>query len=404
MIYETLLDDDLYKYTMGSAFWHMHRDVKAQYVYKCRSTDVDLSIIQNKLIEEISYMEDVVLNKQEADWLYKNTRVTQDYIQEFLRPLRRDAKQLIIKNDKSANGGISIATDPDVPLCEASLWEMPVMSIISELYFKELYGSKYDKVIARMKRNLESSASKLLSVIEKEESPVAYTFSEFGTRRRISREFQRWSLEMLSDKLGDHLVGTSNMRLAKEKDITAVGTMAHEWIMLYQALVHPVDSQKKAIEDWIEFYRGWNGIVLTDTLGSKKWEKDFDAKMQKLYIGQRHDSGDPYEWAEKRIQSYLNHNIYPRDKTLLFSDGLDLMSSYRLSQAFSDRINVTHGIGTSLSNPKTNIPGIYHSAISQVFKISRVNGRPVAKLSDNPDKAQCPDNTHLEYMKWASKQ
>jgi nicotinate phosphoribosyltransferase len=173
-----------------------------------------------------------------------------------------------------------------------------------------------------------------------------------------------------------------------------------EAFMLYQALVHPEDSQGKFLKDWIEFYRGWLGICLTDTLGPKKWDRDFTRDLMIDYTGQRHDSGDPYKWGNERIAAYEREKIDSKEKTLLFSDNLTFDKALDLTKTFGDRINVSHGIGTYISN---NIPSVpEHRALNQVIKIVRANGRPVAKLSDDPMKAQCEDEIFLNYIRHIS--
>jgi nicotinate phosphoribosyltransferase len=190
------------------------------------------------------------------------------------------------------------------------------------------------------------------------------------------------------------------MFLAKKHGIKTVGTQAHEAFMLYQALVHPEDSQKKFLKDWIEFYRGWLGICLTDTLGPKKWDRDFTRDLMIDYTGQRHDSNDPYMWGNERLAAYVREGIDPKEKTLLFSDNLNFDKALDLTRTFGDRTNVSHGIGTYISN---NIPSVpEHKALNQVIKIVGANGRPVAKLSDDPMKSQSEDEIFLGYMRHIS--
>jgi nicotinate phosphoribosyltransferase len=326
----------------------------------------------------------------------------------FLKDFRFDPTQVSIKKiDK--NPGLEIRING--PVEEASLWEMPLMSAISELYFLKKYGKDYQDILDVAKKDLDKKIDQLILSLNSEKviceedgssHPVLdFKFSEFGTRRRISRAFQSHAIAQLKYRLPECLVGTSNMFFAKEYGIKAVGTQAHEAFMLYQAMVHPEDSQKRFLKNWIEFYRGWLGICLTDTLGPKKWDRDFTRDLMIDYNGQRHDSGDPYKWGQDRIKAYVRENIDPKEKTLLFSDNLNFDKALNLSRVFGDKINVSHGIGTYITN---NIPSIpEHKSLNQVIKIVRANDRPVAKLSDDPMKAQCEDSIFLEYMKHISK-
>ena len=152
-----------------------------------------------------------------------------------------------------------------------------------------------------------------------------------------------------------------------------------------------------ALKDWIEFYRGWLGIALTDTLGSNQWDRDFDKTLMIDYTGQRHDSADPYKWADRRLAAYKREEIDPKEKSFLFSDNLTFSKAFDLSATYENKINVSHGIGTFIT---CDIPSVYeHKPLNQVVKIVWANGRPVAKTSDDPTKAQCEDETYLNYVK-----
>jgi len=396
-MYKSHLDNDVYKFHMGAFFWHNFRGIPTEYAYKCRDTKINLLCIADELEDAIQDMNKVRLQADEQRWLFESTKVTQDYLVNFLKKFSFNPSQITIKRI-DINPGISIRIKG--PLEEASLWEMPLMSTISELYFRKKYGDRYDAVIELAKKDL---ANKILNLISdlKIEPKVNFSFSEFGTRRRISLDFQDLAVRLLQVSMPDCLVGTSNMLLAKKHGIKAVGTQAHEAFMLYQALVHPEDSQQKFLKDWIEFYRGWLGICLTDTLGPKKWDRDFTRELMIDYTGQRHDSGDPYKWGEDRLAAYERECLNPKEKTLLFSDNLTFDKALNLTRTFGDRINVSHGIGTYISN---NIPSMpEHKSLNQVIKIVRANDRPVAKLSDDPMKAQCEDEIFLNYMRHISK-
>jgi len=392
-IFTSHLDDDVYKFHMGCIFWDKFRGTPATYAYKCRDTSVDLRPIYNDLCEQIEAMSDVTLQRDEQKWLFENTKVTQDYLVNFLAKFHFDPRQVQIKKIDT-NPGIEICFDG--PIEEVSLWEMPMMYTISELYFRKKYEQGFQKIVDTAKADLSKKIEDFLKVLE-QNPKVRFLFSEFGTRRRLCQEFQGWMVKQLKGYFPTQLVGTSNMLFAKTHGLKAVGTLAHEFPMFYQALYHLEDSQKKALEDWIEFYRGWLGIALTDTLGSNKWDRDFTKELMIQYTGQRHDSGDPFQWAEKRLRAYSREGIDPTDKTLLFSDNLTFTKAFDLSSKFGHILNVSHGIGTFLSNHIPSIPE--HKALNQIIKIVRANGRPVCKLSDDPMKAQCKDLIFLNYAK-----
>jgi nicotinate phosphoribosyltransferase len=398
-IYTSHLDNDVYKISMGSFFWHYYKGTQTEYAYKCRDPKINLQCIYDDLMEYLPEISKVRLQKDEQKWLFENTKVTQDYLVNFLKNFSFDPKQVSIKKI-SDNPGLEIRISG--PIEEASLWEMPLMSMISELFFRRHYRDNYGLVVEAAKRDLIEKIKILSSKVKYDSKNIdlKFFFSEFGTRRRFSFDFQDFAVGMLKSEVPQCLVGTSNMFFAKKHGIKAVGTQAHECFMFMQSIVHPEDSQRKFLRGWIDFYRGWLGICLTDTLGPKKWDRDFTKDLMIDYTGQRHDSGNPVTWAEERIAAYKREGIDPKEKTLLFSDNLTFDKALDLTLRFGNKINVSHGIGTFITN---NIPSMpEHKALNQVIKIVWANGRPVAKLSDDPMKAQCEDPIFLNYIKHIS--
>lgn len=397
--YKSLLDNDNYKFSMGSFFWHYYKGTPVEYAYKCRDPRINLQGIYDDLVPCLGEFSKISLQKDEKKWLFENTRATQDYLN-FLSGFRLDPNQISIEKI-SDNPGLAIRVKG--PIEEASLWEMPLMSLISELYFRKIYRQSYGSILEAAKKDLHEKLNSLRAKISYDPNNIdlKFFFSEFGTRRRFSFDFQDYAVEALQKEVPQCLVGTSNMYLAKKHGIKAVGTQAHECFMFMQAIVHPEDSQKRFLRDWIDFWRGFNGIALTDTLGPRKWDRDFTRDLMVDYTGQRHDSGDPCNWAEERITAYKREGIDPKEKTLLFSDNLTFDKAIDLTLRFGNKINVTHGIGTHITNHIPSVPD--HKALNQVIKLVRVNGRPVAKLSDDPMKAQCEDPVFLEYIKHISK-
>lgn len=391
-VFTSHLDNDVYKLHVGCIFWDKFRGTPTEYAYKCRDKSIDLLPIYDDLCEQIEAMQDIVLTKEEQRWLFENTKVTQDYLVNFLSKFRFHPSQLKIQKI-SENPGIIIR--PTGPVEEASLWEMPLMYTISELYFRKLYGNKFVEVIETAKSDLRK---KIIDIQRYNQSDVKFLFSEFGTRRRLCREFQDFAVRLLKDEMFVNLIGTSNMMLAKKYSLKAVGTVAHEYYQFYQSQYHILDSQKRALKDWIEFYRGWLGIALTDTLGSSQWDRDFDRDLMIQYTGQRHDSSDPYMWGERRLEAYEREGIDAKEKTFLFSDNLTFEKAFALSSEFQNKVNtVSHGIGTFITCDIPSIP--IHKALNHVVKIVWASGRPVAKTSDDLMKAQCEDKVYLNYVR-----
>ena len=230
-----------------------------------------------------------------------------------------------------------------------------------------------------------------------------FKFSEFGTRRRFSFKWQDKVINILKKKIPKScFVGTSNVYFAKKYDILAVGTNAHEYYQVGQALdkVRLAESQKFMLQSWVNEYRGDLGIALSDTLGTDKFLKDFDLYFAKLYDGIRHDSGNPIEWGYKVINHYKKLRINPMTKTLLFSDSLDFDKAYKIYKEFKNQTNVTFGIGTFIMNDFKPIA----KPLNIVMKLQSVNGKPVAKLSDDEGKTICEDKEFLHYLKIVSQE
>jgi nicotinate phosphoribosyltransferase len=191
-----------------------------------------------------------------------------------------------------------------------------------------------------------------------------------------------------------HCVGTSNVYLAMKYGIKPIGTYAHEYVQMFQGIpgVTLAYTNKVAMEEWFDEYQGDLGTALTDTLGTELFLMDFNKLQASCYTGVRHDSGDPIHWGDMMIAHYESLGIDPMTKTLLFSDGLDFPRAQEIYNYFKDRIKVSFGIGTYLSNDT------HEHALNIVVKLQYVNGHPVAKLSDVPTKAMCQDDNYLEYL------
>ncbi|MGY2498072.1 nicotinate phosphoribosyltransferase, partial [Klebsiella pneumoniae] len=183
--------------------------------------------------------------------------------------------------------------------------------------------------------------------------------------------------------------------LAREFDLKPIGTMAHEWLMAHQQLgPRLIDSQIAALDCWVREYRGLLGIALTDCITMDAFLRDFDFELASRYQGLRHDSGDPVVWGEKAISHYQRLGIEPKDKTLVFSDGLNLDKAVALFRHFRGRINTSFGIGTQLT---CDLPGV--TPMNIVFKLMECNGGPVAKISDSPGKTLCRDAEFVRHLK-----
>jgi nicotinate phosphoribosyltransferase len=218
---------------------------------------------------------------------------------------------------------------------------------------------------------------------------------DFGTRRRFSREVQAAIVGLLQRE--PWFVGTSNYDLARRLNLTPMGTQAHEWFQAHQQ-ISPVlaNSQRAALQAWLDEYPDQLGIALTDCITMDAFLRDFGPEFANIYQGLRHDSGDPVEWGEKAIAHYLKLGIDPMTKVLVFSDNLDLSKAVELYKHFASRVNLSFGIGTRLT---CDIPQV--KPLNIVIKLVECNGKPVAKLSDSPGKTICHDKAFVRALRKA---
>ena len=378
----SLLDTDLYKFNMNQVMFHKHTNLNGVYLFKCRNKDV---VFTEEMREEINAQIDhlctLTFQEEELDYLASLRFIKSDYV-EFLRlwrPLRKYVKCWL------EEGQLHIEVRG--PLFSAMQFEIYLLEIVNEVYFR----MKYDYLML-----IASAREKLLYKIRGfREDMYDFKFAEFGCRRRLSREWQDYAVSELLQT--GHCVGTSNVYLAKKYGCKPIGTYAHEYVQMYQGVpgVTLAYTNKMAMDEWFEEYQGDNGTALTDTLGTDLFLMDFNKLQANCYTGVRHDSGDPIEWGEKIIAHYEKLGIDPKTKTLLFSDSLDFDKAQKIYDHFKDRINVSFGIGTFISNDTCVEP------LNIVIKLQYVNGHPVAKLSDDFGKAMCQNDDYLHYLKGA---
>jgi len=384
------LDNDLYKATMGQMFLHQFPDAVVEWTYKNRNPNC---IFTQEMIDEINYQIDLYCNvrftEAELRWLSSLKYIKQDYVN-YLRLWHPQRDQITCKLDPNTQ-------QPEIhfygPNTQVSYYEVPVMSIVAEVYF-QMHYSEEEKHNAEVeaKRRFEEKVDQLVKGTYKIGS-----FSEFGTRRRFSKDFQDYIVQRLSQWqfMGSKFVGTSNMYLAMKYGVTACGTMAHESIELVGQGYpehNPAYSNALMMKAWHKEYGLKNGTYLTDCITTDCFLKDFNEEEATLFSGVRHDSGSPDEWAEKILGHYAKLNIDARKKTLLFSDALNFEKADKLYQRYSGRCQVAFGIGTWLVTD-TTIP-----AMNQVIKLTEVNGVPVCKISDDMGKFMGKSEEYRDYL------
>ena len=378
----SLLDTDLYKFNMDQVIFHKHTDLCGEYYFKCRNKDVTFSeeIVQ-EIREQVDHLCTLRFTQQELDYLRSIRFIKNDYV-EFLRLWRPIREYVCIS--RTDQGELEIVVKG--PLFSAMQFEIYLLEIVNETYFRITYN--YDELKAAAEERLDKKIKDFNS------GRYSFRFAEFGCRRRLSREWEDTVVKRLAFET-KNCVGTSNVYLAMKYGLTPIGTYAHEFVQMYQGIdsIPLAFTNQYAMNDWYDEYKGDNGTALTDTVTTDLFLLDFNRSMVNNYTGVRHDSGDPYEWGEKMLEHYRKYGADPKTKLLLFSDSLDFDKAQKLYDYFKEKSKVSFGIGTFCSND-TCVP-----ALNIVIKLQYVNGRPVAKLSDTPDKAMCRDPEYLDYLK-----
>ena len=378
----SLLDTDLYKFNMDQVIFHKHTDLCGQYFFKCRNKDVVFTPeMVDEIKEQVDYLCGLRFTKDEFDYLRSIRFIKDDYV-EFLRlwhPIRD-----YVSIERTEDGELSVVVDG--PLFSAMQFEIYLLEIINEVYFRMAYD--YETLLQSAEERLEAKINAM------NDGTYTFQFAEFGCRRRLSREWEDVVVRRFATRT-KNCVGTSNVYLAKKHNITPIGTYAHEFVQMYQGIdsIPLAYTNYYAMKDWYTEYNGDNGTALTDTVTTDLFLLDFNRSMVNNYNGVRHDSGDPYVWGEKMIAHYKKFGVDPKTKLLLFSDSLNFDRAQELYDYFCDKAKVSFGIGTFVSNDTCETP------LNIVIKLQYVNGRPVAKLSDTPEKAMCQDESYLEYLK-----
>lgn len=381
MIIESLLDTDLYKFTMMQCVLHQFPGASVEYRFRCRNEGIDLRPYMDEVKAQVDHLCLLRFKEDELEYL-RSLRFIKDDFVEFLSLFQLKRKYIDI-SEKDGQMAITIKG----PWLHTILFEIPVLAIVNETYFRHV-APNIDKAEGR--RRLDAK----IRMIEAEPDREMISISDFGTRRRFSREWQKEVIETLKARLPREFAGTSNVLYAKDLDLIPMGTMAHEYLQACQALGPRLrDSQTYAFEMWAKEYRGDLGIALTDVYGIEPFLKDFDMYFCKLFDGVRQDSGDPEKWGERMIEHYKANRCDPRTKTFIFSDSLTFERLIRLFRRFKGRVKLGFGVGTNLTNDLGPEP------LNIVIKMVRANGQPVAKISDTPGKSLCDDPSYLAYLK-----
>lgn len=385
-IITSLLENDMYKFSMGQAIYHQFSDYKTTWTFKCRNKDVTFTEeMVNEIKEQIKVYCELRFTEDELQYLDNIKWIKGSYV-EFLRLWHPRYEDFVITTD--ADCGLSIETFGT--WLNTSMYEIPTLAIVNEVYFRLKHG--YASLFNSFKQKLDEKCDWL-------HKGIIYpgVFSEFGLRRRLSGEAQELAVRQLSETrlCAGKFIGTSNVYLAKKYNLVPVGTMAHEWIMCVGQGNHkhnPAYSNWYALDAWVKEYSVLNGIALTDAITTDCFLKDFQLTYATLFSGVRHDSGDPYAWGEKMIKHYESLGIDPKTKTLLFSDSLDFKRANDIFHHFNGKAKIAFGIGTYLSNDT------YVEPLNIVMKPTKCNGMDIAKISDTEGKGMCKNPEYISYL------
>lgn len=401
-IVRSLLDTDFYKLLMLQMIWGMHPKVDATFSLINRATSVKLAeeIDEGELREQLDHARTLRFSKKEMIWLAGNTFYGRKQIFEpdFLAWL--ETFQLPPYELEKRDGQYELRFPG--PWMYTTLWEIPALAIINELRsraaMRDFGPFALDVLYARAKAKVWAKTEQLRKL-------PALRISDFGTRRRHSFLWQRWCVEALKEGIGDAFTGTSNVLLAMDTDLEALGTNAHELPMVYAALANSEDELKqspyKVLRDWQRYYGGNLLIVLPDAFGTAAFLRDAPDWVAD-WTGFRPDSAPPIEGGERIIEWWRKKGQDPRSKLLIFSDGLDVDTIIETYRHFEGKVRMSFGWGTNLTNdfegcaPKETDR---LNAISLVCKVTEANSRPAVKLSDNPAKATGDKKEIARYLR-----
>jgi nicotinate phosphoribosyltransferase len=381
----SLLDTDLYKFTMMQAVLHQFPGAQVSYKFKCRTPGVKLAPYVDDIRTEIRSLCKLQFTEQELDWMRAMRFIKSDFV-DFLGLFRLNEKYIDVV--ALPNGEIDIRIQG--PWLHTILFEIPVLAIVNEVYFR------HTQPVPNYVEGRQRLDTKIAQLQEADLADLK--IADYGTRRRFSKAWHEEVLRVLTSRLGSGLTGrfagTSNALFAMKLGLTPLGTMAHEYLQACQALGPRLrDSQVFGFETWAREYRGDLGIALSDVYGIEPFLRDFDMYFCKLFDGARHDSGDPFTWGERMIEHYKSNRVDPLTKILIFSDGLTVPRTIELYQRFRGRCQLAFGIGTNLTND------LGYEPLQIVIKMVQCNGQPVAKLSDTPSKNMCEDTNYLAYLR-----
>ena len=390
-IVRSLIDTDFYKLLMCQSVFRNKPDTQVTFSLINRSKHIRLAdlIDEGELREQLDHVRSLSLTRGESTWMRGNTfygkrAMFSPEFMDWFEKLRLPPYQL-----EKRDGQYELTFEGSWP--EVMLWEIPALAILMELRGRAVLGTmgrfELQVLYARAMTQLWEKVDKLRPL-------EGLRVADFGTRRRHSFLWQDWAVQAMREGLGDNFLGTSNCLIAKNRDLEAIGTNAHELPMVYSALAKDDAALAHApydvLSDWHEEHSGNLRIILPDTYGTQGF-LDRAPDWLAGWTGIRVDSGDPATGAETAIKWWKSRGEDPLEKLVIFSDGLDVDKIVELHRQFQGRTRVSFGWGTMLTNDfKGLVDDDALAPFSLVCKAVSANGRPTVKLSDNPNKAMGP--------------
>ncbi|ANT60322.1 nicotinate phosphoribosyltransferase [Salipiger sp. CCB-MM3] len=399
-IVRSLIDTDFYKLLMCQSVFHNRPDTQVTFSLINRSSDVPLAklIDEGELREQLDHIRSLSLTRGESTWLRGNTfygkrQMFRPDFMEWFENLRLPPYFLERVGDQ-----YELTFEGSWP--EVMLWEIPALAVLMELRGRAVLNhmGKFELQVLYAR-----AATKLWEKIERLRGQPGLKIADFGTRRRHSFLWQDWCVQAMVEGLGDGFTGTSNCLIAKNRDLEAIGTNAHELPMVYAALAEDDAALARApydvLADWHREHEGNLRMILPDTYGTEGFLRNAPDWLAG-WTGIRIDSGDPATGAEIAIRWWQERGEDPRDKLVIFSDGLDEEKILELYHQFSGRVRFSFGWGTLLTNDFRGLtPDDRLAPFSLVCKAVSANGRPTVKLSDNPNKAMGPKDEIARYKR-----
>ena len=367
---KSILDNDFYKITMQNAVVKLFPNEKVKYQFINRGKHHFPEGFAEELRKSVNAMAELKLTKDEKQFLKETCPYLELPYLDFLGGYHYDPSEVKIVQTEN-----DLQVTVEGEWYRTILWEVPLLALISELHY-EMNHLERDSNEMVIGKTLEK-ANQL--------NKLGVTFAEFGTRRRHSYKVQDLVVEALVQNKTSKFIGSSNVHFAMKYGVKPIGTHAHEWFMFHAAEYGFKMANALSLEHWVDVYRGDLGVALSDTYTTDVFFQQFDKKFAKLFDGVRHDSGDPIEFANKTIKHYEENGINPLFKYIIFSDGLNLEKVEEITKACKDRIGISFGIGTNLTNDVGLKP---MNIVMKLIAAQSINGDwiPTVKLSDEKGK------------------